>query len=989
MLPPTATIIKVTNVLTPYIIRIYEVKQYNERLNSINKKLLKKEKTLNSTEECIEPKIGDTVITCNKLDMMTDCPGWLCRGYISNIETQKNAYNIFLPDYGISVILQREDFIVCPSDVISEEYLSFTVGLYNVLPVNVKYDSSVYNETLTVLKDWSTSAVEYTKELISASDVIYFDYLASDQYEKYYGEFYLSIKNSMIRLSEALVLNHHAIYLNDELLQFIKNPMNNEKLDKEVINDETVFYLNVSKVLESTNEGKEQEESLTRKMEFKKDNHLHHEVERAKEKVLIYGVDKYECLSSTLDAQFPAEIHKAWKSLIHSSEPRKIQRYMWPAIKKGLDVIAVGTAKCGKTIGYVFALCGLLATNSNLPQGINPSALVLCSSSSEVLEVNFLCKEFLQNYNMIKSVAAINGKPERSLVAEMFNGCQILISTPRFLTRFMNKNKKLMNFKNLRYLILDGGDIILDKYFDSVSQLFKRHNVICNRESKNKTLQIIIIATHWTSHLKRIASILIGNPCICIASFIEAAIFKSVHLQLHMINSKEKRKKLLDLLGNEYSTLRTIVICTNNDEAKELAAFLEKYKKTFLIHGNMNFVHLQCFKRYWNICINGSYPILVCTDNVLSDIGVTNITWLIHYSIPLHSKTLFNFRFSTLLENLEMKNSNCKVTMIMDENNDIQFLHTVKIMQRMNVDIPENVLENVKFVTAALEKKKKNYPICDNIKSWGFCNKQISCAFRHKIILEIDAPLTNIRINDKVKFRVVSIHDVTHVSARIISYIKFDTLEEIEFSNTEYLQNNTKIQGFYRCAENRKRCEMLDVGCICGLEEPVDTFKRVQILHIERENKTENPKYVNVKCIDNGIILNKLEVYRLLYMPEELIKYPIQVMEVFLTGIAPHDNEYVWNNCAIDAVHQWFKENVDDKSYVIGTVNLHLGNTMWVNTLNVGTKLIGYKDLIGSNLRTELLLKDHVIENDEHLNQMYQLCRDAGFLKVNEYDLNL
>ena len=61
---------------------------------------------------------------------------------------------------------------------------------------------------------------------------------------------------------------------------------------------------------------------------------------------------------------------------------------------------------------------------------------------------------------------------------------------------------------------------------------------------------------------------------------------------------------------------------------------------------------------------------------------------------------------------------------------------------------------------------------------------------------------------------------------------------------------------------------------------------------------------------------------------------------------------------------------------------------MWVNTLNVGTKLIGYNDLIGSNLRTELLLKDHVIENNEHLNQMYQLCRDAGFLKVNEYDLN-
>lgn len=54
----------------------------------------------------------------------------------------------------------------------------------------------------------------------------------------------------------------------------------------------------------------------------------------------------------------------------------------------------------------------------------------------------------------------------------MFNGCQILISTPRFLMRFMNKNKKLVNFKNLRYLILDDGDIILDKYFDSVSLFY-------------------------------------------------------------------------------------------------------------------------------------------------------------------------------------------------------------------------------------------------------------------------------------------------------------------------------------------------------------------------------------------------------------------------------------------------------------------------------------------------------------------------------------
>lgn len=45
-------------------------------------------------------------------------------------------------------------------------------------------------------------------------------------------------------------------------------------------------------------------------MKFKKDNYLHHELQRDEEKVLIYGMDKYEWLSSTLDVKFPVEIHK-------------------------------------------------------------------------------------------------------------------------------------------------------------------------------------------------------------------------------------------------------------------------------------------------------------------------------------------------------------------------------------------------------------------------------------------------------------------------------------------------------------------------------------------------------------------------------------------------------------------------------------------------------------------------------------------------------
>lgn len=51
---------------------------------------------------------------------------------------------------------------------------------------------------------------------------------------------------------------------------------------------------------------------------------------------------------------------------IKSSRPRKIQSYMWPPIKKGLNVVAIGSLQCGKTTGCVMAVCGLIAMRQNV-----------------------------------------------------------------------------------------------------------------------------------------------------------------------------------------------------------------------------------------------------------------------------------------------------------------------------------------------------------------------------------------------------------------------------------------------------------------------------------------------------------------------------------------------------------------------------------------------------------------------------------------------
>lgn len=51
---------------------------------------------------------------------------------------------------------------------------------------------------------------------------------------------------------------------------------------------------------------------------------------------------------------------------MQSSKPKKMQSYIWPAIKQKLDVVAIGTKDSGKTFGYSFAITGLLAAQDSV-----------------------------------------------------------------------------------------------------------------------------------------------------------------------------------------------------------------------------------------------------------------------------------------------------------------------------------------------------------------------------------------------------------------------------------------------------------------------------------------------------------------------------------------------------------------------------------------------------------------------------------------------
>ncbi|XP_015181603.1 PREDICTED: putative ATP-dependent RNA helicase TDRD12 [Polistes dominula] len=985
VIPKTSFSVKVTNFKNPYRIIIYKTKNYINKSNMISKKLVNhmKMENLNSKDNG-EPNFGDLVVVHGKVSQDVDLPGWYCRGLIGHFDPMTMRYNVFLVDYGISVPMLKDDFIFLQHDNISDEYLTMDIGIYNIIPTIIKKRKST-NELVQFITDkWTTEAIKFCKELIVASSKIYFDISVRDECGKYYGELYLLLNREIICLSKALSENGYATYLKEDLLKLIEEP--NSGFEKEFEDNVTTYFI---KRVNDSNLSERQDVidlniSRTMQKSFECKERLHEKCSDAItgndiHKVLIYSNISCKKLNFVTDAQFPAGIHMAWDSLVQSSKPKKMQSYVWPAIKQKLNVVAIGPKDSGKTFGYTFAITGLLAARHSLPQGNSPSALILCASSSEVLSVHSLCMKFLQSYGHIKSVTGFIGKSDRSLAAEVYNGCQILVSTPTFLVQFLKAYKNFFNFDNLCYLIFD------------ILELLDKHKLITNREKKSDELfplQIIFTARYFTIPIRTLIKKIMYNPYICISSFLEAVIFKSVQPKMYMLNSKLKLQKLLDILGNE-SKLKTMIVCRTVDEAEEVNAFLSKHKHILLAHEEKHLFEIEDIKKLWQVSIPGSYPIIISTDEVLTDLNIIDVDWLIHYSVSLEVKTNFNFRFSTLMNNLQKEITKCEVTIFINENDNIQFLSIINMMKRMGVVLSNDMLLNIERISIALDKCKREYPICDKVKSLGFCQNKSFCPFRHCIISDVDAPITKIETGDEVRFVITYIHDASHFSGRIINYVKADTSEIIEFSKNEYILLTSKIQLFFGNIKNRRRSDIVNVGGIYGLEDSIDSFKRVQVLQIKNEKKNRFGTFqvADVRCIDTGNILTNIEVHRLLSLPEKLSKLPAHIVEIFLVGIAPCDNEYEWNNYANEIAYDWFVKNYNQYSYIVGKVSLHLGNTIWTDTLNIGIKMIGRRDIAGLSLKTELISKSHAVVNKDHMQNIYTLCTNGGLVINKQYDI--
>lgn len=71
---------------------------------------------------------------------------------------------------------------------------------------------------------------------------------------------------------------------------------------------------------------------------------------------------------------------------------------------------------------------------------------------------------------------------------------------------------------------------------------------------------------------------------------------------------------------------------------------------------------------------------------------------------------------------------------------------------------------------------------------------------------------------------------------------------------------------------------------------------------------------------------------------------------------------------------------------ILFQILLHIAENVWIDTLEIRSKVAGYSDLINSSLKPNLIKKQHGVANPEHFKKLSELCDKGGFKSLDTLD---
>jgi ATP-dependent RNA helicase RhlE len=296
------------------------------------------------------------------------------------------------------------------------------------------------------------------------------------------------------------------------------------------------------------------------------------------------------------------------------SIPTPVQTAAIPQALAGKDVLATAQTGTGKTLAFLIPIMEQLL-QQKMP-GI--TALVLVPTRELAMQV---ADQFdaLRGKQLSPAALVVGGLAEGQQLRSIRNGARLMVATPGRLEDFLDR--KLVNFRSLRVLVLDEADRMLDMGF---LPAIRRIAAVLPKERQTMCFSATLEASvvHLVNDYMR-------NPVrVALGSTLKPS--ENVRVQAFEVDADHKQEVLHRLLAKE--TGRCLVFARTKRGTERLAKNLNREGfAAAMIHGDRSqsqrTAALAGFQQ-------GRYRILVATDLASRGIHVQDIAHVINYDLP-------------------------------------------------------------------------------------------------------------------------------------------------------------------------------------------------------------------------------------------------------------------------------------------------------------------------------------------------------------------
>ena len=332
---------------------------------------------------------------------------------------------------------------------------------------------------------------------------------------------------------------------------------------------------------------------------------------------------------ANLDAALMAMITKMGYQI-----PTPVQKFAIPMLGGGYDIMACAQTGSGKTAAFVLPIVNdLIQKNPEArparPQ--KPYALILTPTRELTVQITTDAQQFCcRTSPPIKVKECYGGTEMGAQIRNITSGAHIIVGTTGRVQDFLNKD--IFSLAELRFLVLDEADRMLDMGFSRAVKEILEHP----SRNQNSPIQTVMFSATFPRGVQDLARSYLRPDFVKLDVGIVGTVNSDVQQFIEELSGlPAKKRRLVQLVSEELESnarAKILVFVETKRIADAVASFLsEMGKKATSMHGDrlqdQREKALRDFQK--NDC-----PVLVATSVAARGLDISGVTHVVNFDLP-------------------------------------------------------------------------------------------------------------------------------------------------------------------------------------------------------------------------------------------------------------------------------------------------------------------------------------------------------------------